>query len=135
MLRIFKESYNRNILEIPASERAKLLLSFWDELEAAGKSGHSTQEYFDWLEAHGWDTTKYDSDIFDGDWDLACGGDLDDDVEEIVEYPDGINTKEDAWEWLKDKTDEYGNTYFFPDAEKRKLRDLISRFGNTYFWH
>ena len=130
-----KESINRDIMSLPTSERAGLLIQFWDKLNAQGKHGHSTQEYYDWLESIGYDTSNYDSTTFnDIDWETALDI-LEIENEENPEYDDGINTKEDAYKWLQDKLNEYGNTYFFPNTDKHMLNKLIDRFGSTYFWN
>lgn len=118
-------------MNLPTSERAHLLRQFWNELEETGKHGHSTYEYFQWLEDNGWDTTNYDSNTFNDDWEVACEDEPEDEPEDV----NGIETREDAYKWLQDKTKEYGNTYFFPDAEKYMLNRLIDKFGNTYFWN
>lgn len=37
--------------------------------------------------------------------------------------------------WLDKKLAKYGNTYFFPSEDRRKLNNLIEKYGNTYFWN
>lgn len=128
MIRI-KLNSNRDIMELPTSERAELLVKFWSTIDG----GMSKKQYYDWLNHNGWDTTNYDSRIFDADWEVAANMDPEEDEEEAP--IDGISTVEEARRWLQDMTAEYGNTYFFPDAEKSKLNRLIERFGNTYFWN
>jgi len=45
-----------------------------------------------------------------------------------------ISNKHEAYRWLQDKIDEYGDVSYFPYNDRLKLNKLIDRFGNTYFW-
>lgn len=56
--------------------------------------------------------------------------------EDYVEVSDGrINNREEAYDWLTNKIDEFGNTYSWDDDLKYDLNKLIKKFGNTYFWN
>lgn len=45
-----------------------------------------------------------------------------------------IYDRSEAYEWLQEKIDEYGDTYFWDDDLKSDLNRLTKKFGNTYFW-
>lgn len=128
-----KESNNKtNIMNLPTSERADLLRQFWDSDDGL-EHGYTQSQYFDWLECNGWDISNYSDDWYRVDWEVAAESDDDYDADYEEEYE--IETKEDAARWLNTKLNEYGNTYWFPQADKIMLNNLIDRFGNTYFWN
>ena len=67
-------------------------------------------------------------------WDMAVDSHDNDDVTSVEIDGEIISNKEDAYDWLKSKIGEYGNTYHFPKEDLFALNKLISVFGNTYFW-
>ena len=115
-----------DIMTLSTSERAQLILQSWDNLDG----GLNTFKVKQYLETQGWDTSNWDMDTFNSDWDVAV--DLSGEVEE--DEDEGM-TQEEASQWLRDKIAEYGNTYHFPAEDKATLNTLIQKFGNTYFWH
>lgn len=125
-----------DIMSLSKRERASLILQVWNDRQLS-KRIKSTNDYYDYFEEIGYDTSDYDSQIFDEDWELACSVDESDNPElyQDEEEYDDIRSKEDAWEWLKDMHRQYGSAYFFPEHVKNKLNKLTVKFGNTYFWH
>lgn len=128
MIKVIKESQNSSNPSI--SEVTNAIRAIWndDNLDYL-KSTNDYLEYF--KDTYGW---NIDTQKFDTAWDKAVGDD--DDYEEPLEI-DGIEMHDssDAKMWLRQKIDEYGNTYHFPSEDRRKLDKLIQRFGNTYFWN
>lgn len=112
-------------------EMVKLMRQYWKELDEKNESSTNGEKTRAWFKEKGYDI-PYDelNDI----WDAAA--DPSDEDEDAPLSIDGrvFKTKEDAKQWLNEKTSEYGNTYFFPDKEKSILNQLITKFGNTYFW-
>lgn len=128
-------SFKRDIMDLPTSERVDLMIDLWNDPKFTG--GVSTERAMQYWENKGWDTSRYTQEEFNRIWDLAAdewdsrSGYVEEEEEDSV---DGIETKEDAYRWLQSKVAEYGNTYHFPQEERIKLDRLISKFGNTYFW-
>ena len=126
-----KLNSNRDIMELPTSERAMLIRDFWDSMDSPTSTNEQLKA---WLTKEGWDIANYSNAQLDEDWDVAAEWE-DKHEPEYSNYDDSIETAQDAARWLRAMHEEYGNTYFFPAAEKRKLNELIERFGNTYFWN
>ena len=127
------------IVDMSTSDRIDIVRDFWNACET-DKSIHSSFDGFKkWAEKQGFDTTDYTIEDHNQDWDDAAVkyGDEDEEEDQGVELSDGtvIDTKEEAWKWFLTKTDEYGDTYWFPTEVKCDLNRLIDKFGNTYFWH
>ena len=53
---------------------------------------------------------------------------------EEIQDEETIEDKNDAYYWLQEKLNKYGNTANFPHNEQKILDELIERFGSTYFW-
>jgi len=123
---------NKDIMDLLTSERVDLMIKAWQNLTGS-LSMEKCLQYFEKL---GYDCSGYTNEEFNRVWDLACD-EFDNRYgveEEEEDSVDGIETKEDAYRWLQDKLEEYGNTYHFPNEDRYKLDRLIDKFGSTYFW-
>lgn len=96
---------------------------------------HSSQDIYDYLAQFGIENIS--SEEFNKAWDRAC--DVSASLSEYdspVVLSDGmeIADKHQAYIWLKENIEQYGNTYFWDSSLKYDLDKLIDRFGSTYFW-
>ena len=107
-----------------------LILEYWEEHD------HCTSaELFKYFEQNG--VANVDTDEFIKAWERACNvaGVLpEDDGPVVLSNGMEIADKNEAFIWLRENVEQYGNTYFWDSSLKNDLNRLIERFGNTYFW-
>lgn len=113
---------------------AEGIYSFFEETGAETSSTSKIREY---LTSKGYDMSDISNTDIDEAWDIqASWWDDEDETDGPVILSDGmeIADKSAAYTWLREKVEQYGNTYFWDSSLKNDLNKLIERFGNTYFW-
>lgn len=109
------------------------ILEYWESME---EDTCTSKEIYDYLAQFG--ITNIDPDEFNKAWDRAVA--ISDAYFELEGSPvtlsNGleISNKEEAYTWLRENVEQYGNTYFWDSSLKSDLDKLVERFGNTYFW-
>lgn len=107
------------------------ILEFWE----AYPDDHPQKDYYDYLAQFG--IENIDPEEFNRAWDQACeiaGVIPEDDGPVVLSNGMEIADKNEAFIWLRENVEQYGNTYFWDSSLKNDLDRLIERFGNTYFW-
>ena len=122
-------SNTATLRSLPTSYLADAIRDLWNGPEESIPT--CQKEYIEYFNNKGIDIS--DEEQWDRAWDEACGPEPEEEVLKLGgrEFYD----RHDASEWLIEKTQEYGNTYFFPDNDRYVLNQLIEKFGNTYFWN
>lgn len=121
---------------ITAEDIGKAIKEIWANDELNIKTGEQYYDYF--KDKYNWQYGKdFDKAMFDNGWDIAIDSPDSEDNEDDILIIDGREFKDryDANNWLNEKLNEYGNTYFFSPEDRATLNALIEKFGNTYFWN
>lgn len=121
---------------ISIREIAEGIHSYFKE---TGAEDSTNSEILKYLSSKGYDVSNVTNSEIDEAWDLQASWWDEDENEEddgSVVLNDGmkIKDKEQAYIWLQENIEQYGNTYFWDSSLKNDLNRLIERFGNTYFW-
>ena len=90
-----------------------------------------------YLISKGYDVSDVTNSEIDEAWDIqASWWDDEEETDGPVVLSNGIEIadKSEAYTWLQENVEQYGNTYFWGSSLKADLNKLIERFGSTYFW-
>ena len=121
---------------ISIREIAEEIHSYFKE---TGAEDSTNSEILKYLSSKGYDVSDVTNSEIDEAWDLQASWwdeyeNEEDDGSVVLNDGMKIKDKEQAYIWLQENIEQYGNTYFWDSSLKNDLNRLIERFGNTYFW-
>lgn len=119
---------------ISINKLAEGIQSYFKETGAETATNAKILEY---LTSKGYDVSDVTNSEINEAWDLQASwwdGEEEDDGPVVLSDGMKIKDSDQAYIWLQENIEQYGNTYFWDSSLKNDLNRLIERFGNTYFW-
>lgn len=133
MARKFTKYPSSYVRATTINELAKGIHSYF----TGGGEDISTNGMREYLASKGYDVSDVTNSEIDEAWDIqASWWDDENKTDGPVVLSDGmeITDKSEAYTWLRENVEQYGNTYFWDSDLKNDLNRLVEKFGNTYFW-